>query len=85
MINENFPGTWTNTCTCGEEPLEHTQQLPYPSKGIILAISKALEDEEPSELTWCCRYAVGIQLDNDIVAHPSLQECMCVSADLVLL
>ncbi|KAI4254073.1 MAG: hypothetical protein LQ352_003319 [Teloschistes flavicans] len=30
-------------------------------------------------------YAVGINLSNEIVNHPSLQECMCVSADLVLL
>jgi len=30
-------------------------------------------------------YAQGVELDQQIVNHPSLQECMCVSADLVLL
>ncbi|RHZ53952.1 hypothetical protein CDV55_104405 [Aspergillus turcosus] len=30
-------------------------------------------------------YALGIDLPNSIVDHPSLQECMCISADLVLL
>ncbi|KAF7596078.1 hypothetical protein BBP40_003340 [Aspergillus hancockii] len=30
-------------------------------------------------------YALGIQLANEIFDHPSLQECMCVSSDLVIL
>lgn len=30
-------------------------------------------------------FAQGVDLPQEILNHPSLQECMCVSADLVLL
>ena len=60
--------------------LAEYDSIPFPQP-----CSQAEHVDEWNELTWWFRYALDIHLSQDIVDHPSVQECMCVSADLVLL